>query len=201
MIFGFKEDHPESLAFLAPRLAVSKQGTLSKHGKHDMKRNLVVIPFEDQCSFGSQNAPALFEAALQKGKRVAFWKNPVALAHVRAFARVFQMRRIENDQREAFVFEGQVGHIHLHVRMHLKDASVALDVAFVPNVTVKHVGSRLVEVELAAAAARVENGGGEKLGSFVIGIKQDSFGKVFCLVVLVRNKCLVDLTNSFVEAF
>lgn len=82
--------------------------------------------------------------------------------------------------------------------MHLKDASVALDVAFVPNVTVKHVGSRLIEVELAAAAARVENGG-VKLGSFVIGIKQD--GKVFCLVVLVRNKCLVDLTNSFVEAF
>lgn len=53
--------------------------------------------------------------------------------------------------------------------MHLKDASVALDVAFVPNVTVKHVGSRLIEVELAAAAARVENGGGGvKLGSFVI---------------------------------
>lgn len=69
--------------------------------------------------------------------------------------------------------------------MHLKDASVALDVAFVPHITVKHVGSRLVEVELSAAAAGVENGGGVKLDSFVIGIKQDGFRNVFCLVVFV----------------
>lgn len=66
ILFVFKENHPESLAFLAPRLAVSKQGTLSKHGKHDMEWNLVVIPFEDQCSFGSQNAPTFFETALQE---------------------------------------------------------------------------------------------------------------------------------------
>lgn len=85
--------------------------------------------------------------------------------------------------------------------MDFEDAPVALDVTFVPNVTVENVGRRLVEVELAAATTWVKNGGGVKLGSFVIGIKQDGFGKVFCLVVLVRNKCLVDFANSFVEAF
>lgn len=149
-----------------------------------MKRNLIVIPLEDQCSFWSQNAPTLFETALQEGERVSLRKNPVALAHVRAFARALKMRRIKYDQCEAFVFKRQGCDIHLHVWMHLKDASVALDVAFVPHITVKHVGSRLVEVELSAAAAGVENGG-VKLDSFVIGIKQDGFRNVFCLVVFV----------------
>ena len=66
MDFGFEEDHPEGLAFFSSGFSVSKQGTLSKHGKHDMKWNLVVIPFEDQCSFGSQDAPTFFETALQE---------------------------------------------------------------------------------------------------------------------------------------
>lgn len=123
------------------------------------------------------------------------------MAHIGALSSVLEVRRVENDQCETFVFKRKVGHVHLHVRMDFENAPVALDVTFIPNVTVENIGRRLVEVELAATAARVENGGGVKLGSFVIGIKQDGFGKVFCLVVLVRNKCLVDLTNSFVEAF
>jgi hypothetical protein len=68
--------------------------------------------------------------------------------------------RVENNKREAFVFKREVGYIHLHVGMDFEDSPIALDVTFVPNVTVENIGCRLVEVELAAAAARVENGEG-----------------------------------------
>ena len=64
---------------------------------------------------------------------------------------------VENDQRETFVFEWQVGHIHLLIWMYLQHAPVALDVTFVAHIAVEHIGSRLIEVELAAATAWVEN--------------------------------------------
>jgi hypothetical protein len=82
LIFRFEEDHPEGLAFFSSRLSVAKEWALSENGQNQVKRHLIVIPFEDERAFGSQNAPTLFETALQEGERVSFRKNPVALAHV-----------------------------------------------------------------------------------------------------------------------
>lgn len=61
------------------------------------------------------------------------------------------MRRIEDDERKALIFEWQICDVHLLIRCYFKRPSVTLDVAFISNISVKHYFGVFVEVELPAS--------------------------------------------------
>lgn len=123
-----------------------------------MKRNLVVVPLENQSAFFFKNSPTFLESLADKGSRIfVLRKRSVGLSNKGRFSGLSQMRRIKNNQGKGFIIEREASEIKSNVRLDFEPSAVNLYVGFVSNIAEKNARSFFVKVKLFGAAARIKN--------------------------------------------
>lgn len=152
---GLHEDHEMRLTCSLPR-RVTKQWLIRRQRKNLSNRNLDFVPFEDQHPMRSQDAEALREPLSQVVSPV-LGQFSVFRSHQALRPGLPQVWRVECNQLEVIVWEGQRPEVHQLVWFDAQRASITKDVLFLTLVSINSVRMMPVEPPHATPTAGVEN--------------------------------------------